>query len=94
MFDIKVDCNAGYRGEQTPIIINFRQRAIQVLEVIDCWLSPNHRYFKIKGDDHAVYIIRHDPYNLCWQLSFYHQCSDLKKIDRRPTQIGENHLKQ
>lgn len=94
MFDIKVDCYAGYRGEQTPIIINFRQHVIQVLEVIDCWLSPDHRYFKIKGDDHAIYIIRHDPHNLCWQLSFYRQCGDLKKIDRRPTQIGENHLKQ
>lgn len=81
MFDIKVDCYAGYRGEQIPKIIHFRQRVIRVLEVLDCWLSPDHRYFKVKGDDCAVYIIRHDPHNMCWQFSFYRQCNDHRKND-------------
>jgi hypothetical protein len=73
MFFIKVDCYAGYRGEETPRMIRMGQRIIRVVEVIDSWLSPNHRYFKIKGDDEALYIIRHDPHNSHWQLTFYQQ---------------------
>jgi hypothetical protein len=34
-------------------------------------LSPNHRYFKVHGDDNAVYILRHDPETGAWDLSFY-----------------------
>ncbi len=54
-------------------MIRFKKRVIRVEEVFDCWLAPNHRYFKIKGDDHSIYIIRHDPHNDCWQLTYYTQ---------------------
>lgn len=72
MFRIKVDCYAGYKGEQTPLVIHFDSRTVRVLEIMDRWLSPDHRYFKVKGHDQAIYIIRHDPYNMDWQLIFYH----------------------
>lgn len=73
MFTILVDCYAGYRGEETPRMIRFKKRIIRVVEVMDCWLSPDHRYFKIRGDDDGVYIIRHDSINAQWQLTFYKQ---------------------
>jgi hypothetical protein len=41
--------------------------------VLDQWLSPDHRYFKILGHDGAVYIIRHDPHDGGWELTFYHE---------------------
>lgn len=72
-FDIQVDCYAGYRGEETPRMIRMKSRDVRVVEVMDCWLSEDHRYFKIRGDDDAFYIIRHDPYNISWQLTFYRQ---------------------
>ena len=48
---IQVDCYAGYRGEETPRFIRMANNKIEVIEVVDRWLAPDHRYFKITGDD-------------------------------------------
>ena len=76
---IRVECYSGYRGEETPRKIWLGNRKIEVKEIQDRWLSPNHRYFKIHGNDNAVYILRHDPELGEWDLAFYKRaegCSD------------------
>jgi hypothetical protein len=70
---LKVECYAGYRGEETPRSIWLGERKIEVIRVIDRWLAPDHRYFKILGDDRALYIIRHDIQKWIWELIFYNQ---------------------
>jgi hypothetical protein len=65
---IRVDCYAGYRGEETPRRLTMGERHIHVAAVEDRWLAPDHRYFKIIGDDGGLYIIRHDPHRSIWQL--------------------------
>ena len=70
---IEVDCYAGYRGEETPRIIWFESRKIEVKKVLDRWLDPDHRYFKIRGDDEGIYIIRHDTNTGIWGLTFYQE---------------------
>lgn len=69
--EIVVECYCGYRGEETPRRIRFAQRSVQVSEVIDRWLSPDHRYFKLRGEDGGVYIIRHDTVRGIWELTLY-----------------------
>jgi len=69
--NIKVECYAGYRGEETPRRIWLGENKIEVKEVQDQWLAPNHRYFKILGNDDAVYILRHDASNWNWELVFF-----------------------
>jgi hypothetical protein len=64
---VKVECYAGYRGEETPRSIWLGERKIEVIRVIDRWLAPDHRYFKILGDDRALYIIRHDIQKWIWE---------------------------
>jgi hypothetical protein len=71
MIPIDVDCYAGYRGEETPRRIRFKTRTVAVKAVLDRWLSPDHRYFKLEGDDGDLYIIRHDPRQGLWELTFY-----------------------
>ena len=66
--DIRVDCYAGYRDEETPRHLTMGVRHVKVVAVQDRWLAPDHRYFKIIGDDGSLYIIRHDPHQGCWQL--------------------------
>ena len=68
---VKVTCYAGYRGEETPRAIGLESRTIGVKEVRDRWLDPTHRYFKLLGDDDALYIIRHDVQSGKWELTFY-----------------------
>ena len=70
---IKVKCYAGYRGEETPRIISFGSREVKVIKVLDRWLDPAHRYFKILGDDRGLYIIRHNMDSWLWELIFYQE---------------------
>ena len=71
VFIIRVECYAGYRGEESPRRFFLHQRKIEVLEILDRWLAPDHRYFKLKGDDGAVYIIRYDVDQDQWQLTMF-----------------------
>jgi hypothetical protein len=73
IIEIKVECYAGYRGEETPRSIRFQSRKIEIKKILDRWLDPDHRYFKIRGDDEAIYIIRHDMNSWIWELTFYRE---------------------
>jgi hypothetical protein len=68
---VRVDCYSGYCGEETPRRFWMASRCVQVDHVLDRWLSPDHRYFKLLGDDGDIYILRHDPHNYQWELTFF-----------------------
>ena len=57
---IRVQCYAGHRGEQEPRRFTLGERRVEVVEVVDAWLDPDHRYFRVTGDDGAAYLLRHD----------------------------------
>jgi len=69
--EVLVDCYAGYRGEETPRAFFLGERRIEVAEVLDRWLSPDHRYFKIEGNDGGFYILRHDAVSDKWELTLF-----------------------
>jgi len=48
-----------------------RRRSVELAEVEDAWLAPDHRYFKMRAADGAVYILRHDQRGGHWQLTLY-----------------------
>jgi len=78
-FPVRVECYAGYRGEETPRRFSLGERRIEVAEIIDRWLGPDHRYFKLRGDDGALYILRHDSETQGWDLVLF----DARPGDRR-----------
>lgn len=69
--DIRVECYAGYRGEQEPRRFHLGQRAVEVTEVLDRWLEPDHGYFKVRGDDSGTYILRYDAHSGRWELTLF-----------------------
>lgn len=71
MEQIRVDCYSGHRGEETPCRFWLQSRCVTVLEVMDRWLAPDHRYFKVLGSDGDLYILRHDPFGHRWELTFF-----------------------
>lgn len=68
---IEVSCYAGYRGEQEPRSFKLSGKTIEVREILDRWLAPDHRYFKIRGGEEGVYILRHDAEREVWELTMY-----------------------
>lgn len=66
-----VECYAGYRGEEEPRAFYIGERRVAVAELLDRWLAPDHRYFKVRGDDGATYILRHDTVGDRWELTLF-----------------------
>ncbi len=71
IFTLKVECYAGYRGEETPRRFHIGRRAVEISEILDRWLGPDHRYFKVSGDDGGTYILRHDAEKDRWELILF-----------------------
>ena len=71
LLTVAVECYAGHRGEQTPRILILGDRRIDVAEVVDAWLAPEYRYFKLRGDDGNTYLVRHDERSTTWELTMF-----------------------
>jgi hypothetical protein len=78
MLSLNVESYAGYRGEETPRRIRFGARTVEVVEIIDRWHGPDHRYFKIKGSDGAIYILRHDVPRGGWELTHFNRYAEAR----------------
>src|SRR5207245_6160042 len=68
---VGVECYAGHRGEQMPRTLILGDHRISVAEVLDAWLAPDYRYFKLKGADGDTYLVRHDERSHTWELTMF-----------------------
>lgn len=85
---LKVQCYAGYRGEQTPRRFVLRNHLFEIDEILDCWLAPTHRYFKVLANDGGIYILRHDAAQDRWDLTLYTDRDYLDGPKRLPRHFG------
>lgn len=70
---IQVSSYAGHQAEVLPRSFCFGKREINVQEIIDRWIAPEYRYFKIRGDDNGIYILRYDVVNDYWELTMFNR---------------------
>jgi hypothetical protein len=68
---VDVECYAGYRGEETPRRFRLGDRQIEIAEVVDSWLAPGHRYFKVNDARGDLYILRNDVASDRWELTLF-----------------------
>jgi len=68
---VRVECYSGHRAETEPQRLFLGGRAVTVTEIIDRWLDPRHRYFKLRGDDGGIYLVRHDTCEDRWDLALF-----------------------
>ena len=68
---VRVECYAGYRGEETPRQFSLGDRKVEVIKVIDRWLAPDHRCFKVLGKDGRVYFLRQDAVTGRWKMTMF-----------------------
>ena len=54
--------------EETPTPFRLGDSPIEVDEVLDRWLAPDHRYFKVRTVE-GIYILRNDVTSGGWELT-------------------------
>jgi len=59
------------RGVEKLSRIRFDGRQVEIAENIDQWHGADYRYFKVKGGDGNLYIVRHDELRADWELTLY-----------------------
>ncbi|MDX1711130.1 MAG: hypothetical protein R3316_08330 [Rhodovibrionaceae bacterium] len=68
---VHVECYAGHRGETEPRRFFIGPRLVEVADILDRWLAPDHAYFKIRAADGNIYILRRDVAAGVWELWMY-----------------------
>ena len=68
---VAVECSRDAHGDERPERVAFDGRTVAVAEILDRWPSHDYCYFKFKGDDGAIYVIRHDEASARWELTLF-----------------------
>ena len=68
---VEVESYAGYKADERPLRFRLGDRWLTVEEVSDRWYDPEATYFRVKADDGAVYILRHDERAAAWTLEAF-----------------------
>ena len=66
-----VETYAGHGGVEMPRRFRLGGRKIEVIENLDQWYGVQCRYFKVRGDDESVYILRFDEIRVVWELIMF-----------------------
>ncbi len=51
--------------------IRFDSRQIEIVDNIDQWPGADYRYFKVRGSDGGLYMLRHDERRATWELTMF-----------------------
>jgi len=73
--EIDATCYSGYKHNESPVSFTCRGRVVAITEIIDRWYEGNAHaampaldYYKVRGDDGAVYSIRYNRLFDTWAL--------------------------
>ena len=67
-FRITVETYSGYKGAERPVSFIWKERRIEVKDIVDRWYGEDHEYFKVAGDDACTYILRYDRKEDIWEI--------------------------
>ena len=68
---IEVESDTGDSGIERPRRIRLNGRVVEIVETIDQWPGRDYYYFKVKGDDGSLYILRLDQARHDWELTMF-----------------------
>jgi hypothetical protein len=68
---LRVECEAGSQGEQMPRRFFMADKAVEIEDILDCWLAPEYSYFKVCDAEKDTYILRHDKLARRWELILF-----------------------
>lgn len=85
---IHVKTDIGYRGIEMPRQFHLDGREVEVIENVDQWQGCDYRYFKVKGDDGNLYILRFNEGRADWELTMFQNPSSADRQRCRTTLRG------
>ncbi len=65
---VRVDCYAGYRGEETPRRIHVGRDCLEIKTVRARWITPDSRYFSVVTEDNRRYQLEQDVGTGRWEI--------------------------
>lgn len=68
---VRVECYSGYKTGERPLRFQLGERWMAVEEVVDRWYDPRATYFRVRAEDGAFYVLRHDEARDEWTLEAY-----------------------
>jgi hypothetical protein len=71
IMQVQVERCADHLGVERPVRFRFDTREVEIVQNIDQWYGPDYCYFKIKGDDGNLYILRFDEARAEWELTMF-----------------------
>lgn len=71
MSDFVVECRSDSRTGRVPARFGWPGRMRAVAAVLDHWEGEQHRYFRVRTEDGAIYILRQDRAVDRWQNHFF-----------------------
>ncbi len=66
--ELRVECYAGYKGDERPVRFHAGGRSYAVVELLDQWYGPGESFFKVRADDGNLYILRQKIAEDEWDL--------------------------
>jgi len=67
---IRVECSAG-RGAQGPRRFVLGEQTIEVDDLLDRWYGDDADYFRVRGTDGHLYVLKHLRMQDCWELTSF-----------------------
>lgn len=68
---LTVDIAHTPHGDEEPVAFLLGTRRVQVIEILDRWLSAQQNYFKVLADDGSLYILRQDAATREWEMTLF-----------------------
>ena len=68
---VQVERCAGHLGVEMPVRFRLDAREVEIVETVDQWYGPDYCYFKFKGNDGNLYILRFDEGRAEWELTMF-----------------------
>jgi len=69
--NLQVETYPGHAGADMIRRFYLGGRPVEVVENVDRWHGGDYRYFKVKGDDGNLYILRLDDVRGEWDLTMF-----------------------
>jgi len=69
--ELRVECHAGGKVDERPVRVQLDERPYLVEKVIDQSYGPDDTVFKVRADDHNLYILRRPTPGHEWGLESF-----------------------